>query len=84
MSCSCTAASTGKDAIITLLATYDDVADSALTFFMPFAEIGVQDGAFTRDFELPIKLQEGTDIKVRAVVGNDNSICIVSLRGWIE
>jgi len=77
-------ASAGKDVIFTLLAKYDDKSASVIDFFMPHIEIGVVDGSFIREFELPLKIIALVDIKVRGVAGNDNSKCSCALRGWLE
>ena len=84
ISVSCIGASAGKDAIFTLLAKYDDKANTVIDFFMPQFEIGVVDGPFFRELEMPLKINALVDIKIRAVAGNDNSKCNCALRGWIE
>jgi hypothetical protein len=74
----------GKDVIFTLRTTYDDYAGSLRTFFVPYVEIGVMDGAIQLDFEVPIRLPTGVDMIVSATAGNDNSKCVSVLRGWLE
>ena len=48
------------------------------------AEIGVQDGTFFKEFELPLVAPATTDVKVSAISGSSGSICTSSLRGWTE
>jgi len=75
--------SAGKDVLFSLLAKYDDKSATVLDFFMPFAEIGVVDGAVVNTFCMPIKIPALVDIKVRGIAGNDNSKCTSALRGYL-
>jgi hypothetical protein len=83
MSVSATGVATGKDVVFALLMKYDDKSSTILDFYMPYAEIGVNDGSFVREFEIPIKVPALVDLKVRGIAGNDNSICTSTLRGYL-
>ena len=69
-----------------LRANYDDLNDLKSTIFYPYSEIGVQDGAFTITYVLPMKFPEGVDIKVSCVgdANNANGSATVQYRGWLE
>ena len=83
MTVSATGVAAGKDVVFALLMKYDDKSSTVLDFYMPYAEIGVVDGSFYREFEIPIKVPESVDLKVRGIAGNDNSICTSTLRGYL-
>ena len=79
--------SSGITALITLRATYDNLSNTNLTagrFFMPYAEIQLQDGAWYREFELPLKFPEKTDIKCSVIAGQSSTIVTTNIRGWLE
>lgn len=76
-----------KGCRFTLRASYDDLASVALTpgvFFMPYFEIGARNGAFVREFEMPLKFVAGTDIKMAALAEAASTTCTVAMRGWLE
>ena len=80
-------ANADKGCRFTLRATYDDLAAAALTagtFFMPYFEIALRNGAFHRDFEMPLKFGAGTDLKMSALAEAASTTCTVALRGWLE
>jgi len=83
MTVSATGVAAGKDVVFALLMKYDDKSSTVLDFYIPYAEIGVVDGSFYREFEIPIKVPESVDLKVRGIAGNDNSICTSTLRGYL-
>ena len=83
---SATCGTSGRPAIVTLMATYDDKSALVLPagFFMPHFEIGLQDQALLRQLYEPVKFPANTDLKFKAsVLGNDVMIH-TALRGWYE
>jgi hypothetical protein len=77
-------AATGKDVLFTARCSYDDKRGELIDFMMPFIEVGVMDGSFYREFEVPIKLPAKTDITVTGTAGNNDTIASSILRGWVE
>ena len=75
----------GKTVRLTLQATYDHIANTALgaNFFMPYSEVMLMDCAYQKEFEIPIVFPELTDIKV-SFIGETLAQCTVALRGWEE
>jgi hypothetical protein len=55
-----------------------------LNFFQPFFECLTQDSTVYRDFEMPIRIPATADIKISATSDGAGSICICTLRGWLE
>lgn len=84
MACSGLGTAAGKDTVVSLYATYNLTPGFKIPHFMTVAEIGVQDGSFYRDFEMPIKIPAGVDIKLTATVGNNDTVVTTALRGWLE
>jgi len=83
---SSTADVAGRQTIFTTRATYDDATARTLTpgvFFMPYHEIGIQDGSFIRYLEEPTRLPATTDIKVSAIAPSGNTVCTSVLRGYL-
>jgi hypothetical protein len=74
----------GKHVVFTTKATYDDATASVNTFFMSYHEMGVQDGAFTVDLELPTRFPATVDLKVSAISDSSGAVCTSALRGWLE
>ena len=71
--------------IFTTRATFDDSTARLLTpglFFMPYHEIGIMDGAFFRELEIPTKLPATVDLKVSAQSLNAATVCTSVLRGY--
>jgi hypothetical protein len=80
------ASAAGKSMRFTTHATYDNISGTALTagvFFMPYSEVELMDGAYTKLLEIPTRLPAGTDIKVSGI-GESGATCTSILRGWLE
>lgn len=73
-----------RTAIFTDLSTYDAINGVINNFFSEYHEVVIEDGSFTREFEIPTRLPSGSDIKVQVKALNDNCIVSCSLHGWIE
>jgi hypothetical protein len=73
-----------KAALFTTLANYDDKAGAKKTFLMPYTEVIIEDDAYYRPLEVPIKLGAGVDLKVRVRGLVADCICTCTLRGWLE
>jgi len=83
---SSTADAAGRQTIFTTRATFDDGTARVLTpgvFFMPYHEIGIQDGSFIRLLEEPTRLPATTDIKVSAIAPSGDTVCTSVLRGFV-
>jgi len=83
---SCTSNAAGRQALFTTRATYDDATARLLTaglFFMPYHEIGIQDGTFYREIEVPTRLPATADIKVSATSTGGDTVCTSILRGFL-
>jgi hypothetical protein len=68
----------------TTRATYDSDAGAARTFFLPYFEVSMTNGALYRPLELPAKFPAGTRIKVSGIADAAGAVCSVALRGWLE
>lgn len=70
----------------TTRAKYDNLVGSAVNFFLPYSEVGVQNGSFELDLKQPTKLPAGVDLKVSAIgtSASANINATVALRGWLE
>jgi hypothetical protein len=70
----------------TLRSTYDELENAVRNFFLPCAEILVEDGSFHRQFITPLRFPAGTDIKLTVIsdASNSNEVTSCSLRGWLE
>jgi hypothetical protein len=82
---SCAQNSTGMR--FTTRATYDNVSGLLLStgLMMPYHEVIVTNGSFTKELEIPTKLPEKTDIKVSIMgTGTSGGIAFSNLRGWLE
>lgn len=82
----CVHTAANKRCIVTLRANYDDKADSVLTpglFFMPFAELILENSAVAITFDEPLRFPEKTDI---IIVGASDGTATVSCaaRGYLE
>ena len=78
---------TGNTAIFTCRSSTDLFMGPLLPrglFMTPIFEINMQDGAFERQFEVPLKLLQNTDFRVDVICGQSSSICTATLRGWTE
>jgi hypothetical protein len=73
-----------KAAVFTTLAKYDDKACAATTFFMPYTEVVIEDDAYAKQLEIPLKIGAGVDLKVQARGLVADCVCSCTLRGWIE
>jgi hypothetical protein len=68
-------------------ANYDDVSNTILTaglFFMPYFEMQTQDSEVVRPMEMPLRIPATVDFKMSAISDSANSVCDMSVRGWIE
>lgn len=79
----------GRSGTFCLKANYDDLstADSGDgQMFFPYAEMGMQDGAHTISFDLPLRFPQKSDIRVtvKGDAGNADAICHCAYRGWVE
>jgi len=75
-----------KYCTITLMATYDDKADIALSaglFFMTYSEISLENTPMAICFNVPLRFVAGTDLIVVGT-GNGTATVSVGLRGWLE
>lgn len=73
-----------KCAVFTTLAKYDNKALAIRTFFLPYTEVIIEDGAYHRELEIPTKLPAGVDLKVQVRGLVADCVCTCSLRGWME
>ena len=73
-----------KAAVFTTLAKYDDKADVATTFFLPYTEVIIEDNAHSKQLEVPLKIVAGVDLKVQVRGFVADCMCSCALRGWIE
>jgi len=77
----------GRFCRFSLRSNYEDLSNTLTgNVFYPYSEIGVQDGAFTITYDLPMKFVAGADIKVSAMgdATNADALCSVQYRGWLE
>jgi hypothetical protein len=66
-------------------AQVDDTAPTVkINLFQPFFEVLVQDGSFTRQFEIPVVIPATADLKVSALSDPATCYVTVALRGWLE
>ena len=76
---------TGKYARFTLVANYDEKADTVLDrwLFMPFKELVLANAPYNRSLTMPIYYPATTDIKMRCFA---DATCVIScgLTGWLE
>ena len=76
---------TGKYARFTLVANYDEKADTVLDrgLFMPFKELVLANAPYNRQLTMPVYFPATTDVKMRC---SADATCIVTcgLTGWIE
>lgn len=80
-----TGTATGKDAIFTTYANWDDRAMVRVSgFMMPFFEINAMDGYVVKILDPPTKIGQTVDLKVTVTVGNNDSKVTTALRGWLE
>jgi hypothetical protein len=77
---------TGIAATVTLKSTYSHLLGALTTglHFTPHAEINHLDGAFFREFEMPISLPQYTDLKVSVTAAQGSTVVTCALRGWLE
>lgn len=73
-----------KSALFTTLATYDNKAKVARTFFLPFNEIIMEDSAYNRELTVPTILPAGVDLKVQVRGLVADCVCTCTLSGWVE
>lgn len=76
---------TGKQILVTLRATYDDMtkAQTIGKLFLPYFQCVLMDDIVNKDFVIPLKFPGTTDIKAVAS-GETNARVTVNLSGWIE
>jgi|GEM_PF-956502 hypothetical protein len=77
----------GRFCRFSLRSNYEDLSNTLTgNVFYPYSEIGVQDGAFTITYDVPMKFIAGADIKVSATgdATNADALCSVQYRGWLE
>ena len=68
----------------TTRATYDPDTAAVTTFFLPYTEVTMGNGAFYRPLEIPTTFPATTRIKVSGVADAAGAVCTTALRGWIE
>jgi hypothetical protein len=82
-----TGSSTASKAVTFVLrATYNDAGSGTVlpaNFFMPHAEVLVQDASFLRPLEEPLKFPAGVDVKVDSQSDSAGAVCSVALRGTL-
>lgn len=64
-------------------ATYDNIAGSTISFFMPYTNVIITDGSVDVPIEAPTILPAGTDLKVSAICPDGAAYGAVTLRGWL-
>ena len=76
----------GRSGTFSTKATYDNLRNEKLDFFMVYHQKGVQDGEFTKDLDPPTRFIEGVDLKVsfKGDAGNADAIVHWEMRGWLE
>jgi hypothetical protein len=76
---------TGKYARFTLVANYDEKADTVLDrgLFMPFKELVLANAPYNRQLTMPVYFPATTDVKMRCFA---DAACVVTcgLSGWVE
>ena len=76
-----------KNVLMSLKTNYDDVDNRLLTplgvFFMPSAEVLLQDAGFVREFELPMYFPATTDVKCTGLSDSAGALCTTVMRGFV-
>jgi hypothetical protein len=68
----------------TTRATYDPFTNTTTSFFIPYTEVSMGNGAFHRPLEIPTRFPEGVRIKVSGIADAAGSVSEIALRGWVE
>lgn len=76
--------SNAKSAVFTTMANYDNVTGERRSFFQSYTEVILIDDIYYRELEMPTKLPEKVDLRVRCTGATANCATTCALRGWLE
>jgi len=73
-----------KGVRFTTRATYDADAAAVRSFFLPYFEVAMPNGALYRPLEIPARFPATVMVKVSAIADTAGAECSCALRGWLE
>lgn len=75
-----------RDESFNAIGTESNPLEIKTNFFLPYSEVGVQNGSFSLPLGIPTKFVAGVDIKISGMgtSATANIMASTDIRGWLE